>query len=133
MSLSTKSVCFWSLSKDFGLPGVKLSIVHTNDRDLYHALSQLELTGPVSTLAQDFVANFLADKGIFQIARNLWCSFLEWLAKFKEDKLKRLYAHYTFVTENLKNLGIPYEPATAGIFLFVDFRKVALLFIWQKL
>lgn len=62
MKLPVNSAWFWSLSKDFGLPGVRLSMVHTNNRDLHYALGQLELTEPVSSLAQDFVSNFLSDK-----------------------------------------------------------------------
>ncbi|VDK67125.1 unnamed protein product, partial [Cylicostephanus goldi] len=101
---------FWSLSKDFGVPGLKISVVHTPYPKLAQSLATLELIHPVSGLAHDVATTILSD--------------FDWLRKFNEIKLTRLSAHYKFVESQLREMGLPFSPAVAGCFVMIDFRKV---------
>ncbi|PIO73474.1 hypothetical protein TELCIR_04553, partial [Teladorsagia circumcincta] len=53
----------WSLSKDFGIPGMKISVVQSSCPKLLKSLSRLELIHPVSALAHDAAIALLSDFG----------------------------------------------------------------------
>ncbi|VDM81145.1 unnamed protein product [Strongylus vulgaris] len=100
---------FWSLSKDFGIPGLKISVVQSSYPKLIQTLATLELIHPVSGLAHDAATAILSD--------------FDWLRKFNEIKLTRLSAHYKFVEGHLREMRLPFCPAEAGCFVMIDFRK----------
>ncbi|KAJ1372232.1 hypothetical protein KIN20_034328 [Parelaphostrongylus tenuis] len=102
-------VYIWGLSKDFGIPGLKISVVQTSSSELMTSLSRLTLIYPVSALAHDAASVLLSD--------------YEWLRKFHALKLARLSAHYKFVVRHLHEIGLNFIPAVAGCFVMADFRK----------
>ncbi|KAK5966547.1 hypothetical protein GCK32_008089 [Trichostrongylus colubriformis] len=53
----------WSLSKDFGIPGMKISVVQSSSPKLLQSLRRLELIHPVSALAHDAASALLSDFG----------------------------------------------------------------------
>ncbi|KAK6018914.1 aminotransferase, class I/II [Ostertagia ostertagi] len=99
----------WSLSKDFGIPGMKISVVQSSCPKLLKSLSRLELIHPVSALAHDAATALLSD--------------FEWLRNFHSLKLARLSDHYEFLVKNLHDIGLEFTPAVAGCFVMIDFRK----------
>ncbi|CAI4224826.1 unnamed protein product [Auanema sp. JU1783] len=105
----SKAVWFWSLSKDFGLPGVKIATLHTPNPSLNEAISALELIYPVSALAQDFASNLLSD--------------YDWAEQFHKTKNYRIGKHYEFVAANLRALNLDFITATSGFYVLVDFRQ----------
>ncbi|WKY10000.1 hypothetical protein Q1695_002386 [Nippostrongylus brasiliensis] len=102
-------VYMWSLSKDFGVPGMKISVVQSSSSVLLEALSRLELIHPVSALAHDAVLALLSD--------------FDWLRKFHSMKLARLSDHYELLVTQLREIGLSFTPAVAGCFVMIDFRK----------
>ncbi|KAL6741406.1 hypothetical protein Aduo_014664 [Ancylostoma duodenale] len=102
-------IYLWSLSKDFGIPGLKISVVHSCCPKLTESLSTLELIHPVSAVAHDVATAILSD--------------FDWLRNFHCTKLNRLSAHYKFVADHLTQMELPFYPAVAGCFVMIDFRK----------
>ncbi|KAK6755130.1 hypothetical protein RB195_013859 [Necator americanus] len=102
-------IYLWSLSKDFGVPGLKLSVVQSCCPKLIESLGTLERIHPVSAVAQDVAVAILTD--------------FEWLRNFHDTKLKRLSAHYKYVADHLRQMALSFCPAVAGCFVMVDFRK----------
>ncbi|VDM58847.1 unnamed protein product [Angiostrongylus costaricensis] len=102
----------WSLSKDFGIPGLKISVVQTSSSELMMSLSRLELIHPVSALAHDAATVLLSDH--------------DWLRRFHALKLAKMSAHYEFVAKHLREIGLNFIPTVAGCFIMVDFRKAIL-------
>ncbi|CAI5450907.1 unnamed protein product [Caenorhabditis angaria] len=86
----------WSVSKDFGLPGLKFAVIHTNDESLKLASTKLQYYYPCSALVQDFAVKLLSD--------------FDWLKGFHAEVQRRIRIHYTYTSENLKNLQIPICP-----------------------
>ncbi|CCA65609.1 Aminotransferase class I/classII large domain-containing protein [Caenorhabditis elegans] len=99
----------WSVSKDFGLPGLKFAVIHTTNEGLCQAATKLQMYYPCSPFVQDFAVNLLSDS--------------EWLREFHREVNKRISIHYRYTSDNLKRLEIPFIPAQAGIFVFADFSK----------
>uniref|UniRef100_A0A8R1HKF0 Aminotran_1_2 domain-containing protein n=1 Tax=Caenorhabditis japonica TaxID=281687 RepID=A0A8R1HKF0_CAEJA len=99
----------WSVSKDFGLPGLKYAVIHTANEGLRRAATKLQLYHPCSPFVQDFAAKLLSDS--------------EWLREFHTEVTKRMAIHYRYTAENLSRLDIPFVPAQAGIFVFANFSK----------
>ncbi|RCN52046.1 hypothetical protein ANCCAN_01834 [Ancylostoma caninum] len=58
-------IYLWSLSKDFGIPGLKISVVHSCCPKLTESLATLELIHPVSAVAHDVATAILSDFGQF--------------------------------------------------------------------
>ncbi|KJH46113.1 aminotransferase, class I/II [Dictyocaulus viviparus] len=105
----SRAFYIWSMSKDFGIPGLKMSVVHTSSSELITSLSCLEFISPVSALSQSVASNLLSD--------------FDRLRKFHALKLAKLSAHYKFLTKQLCEIGLNFTPAVAGCFIMVDFRK----------
>ncbi|KAF1751543.1 hypothetical protein GCK72_018097 [Caenorhabditis remanei] len=99
----------WSVSKDFGLPGLKFAVIHSANKGLRQAATKLQMYYPCSPFVQDFAINLLSDS--------------EWLREFHTEVNRRISIHYRYTTENLERLEIPFVPAQAGIFVFADFSK----------
>lgn len=55
-------------------------------------------------------------------------SWLEWINQvYLRANHARLKAAHTYVTDELKTLGVPFLNRNAGFFVWIDFRKVGLL------
>ncbi|CAI2353858.1 unnamed protein product [Caenorhabditis sp. 36 PRJEB53466] len=99
----------WSVSKDFGLPGLKFAVIHSANQGLRQAATKLQLYYPCSPFVQNFAVKLLSDS--------------EWLHEFHSEVTRRMAIHYRYTADNLKLLEIPFVPAQAGIFVFADFSK----------
>ncbi|EYC15779.1 hypothetical protein Y032_0036g3354 [Ancylostoma ceylanicum] len=131
-------IYLWSLSKDFGIPGLKISVVHSCCPKLNESLATLELIHPVSAVAHDVATAILSDFGelILPINPGKLPEFfrvddylINWLRNFHATKLNRLSAHYKFVADHLGQMELPFYPAVAGCFVMIDFRKVCFIFL----
>ncbi|EGT39405.1 hypothetical protein CAEBREN_28805, partial [Caenorhabditis brenneri] len=99
----------WSVSKDFGLPGLKFAVIHSANEGLRKAATKLQMYYPCSPFVQDFAINLLSDS--------------DWLREFHAEVNRRIAIHYRYTAQNLERLEIPFVPAQAGIFVFADFSK----------
>lgn len=100
----------WGVSKDFAMAGVRIGTLYTENRDLVEALAQLGSFHGISGITQHQVAKLLHDK--------------EWISKeFLPENRCRLKAAHSYLTGELRNMGVPYLGRPATLYIWADFRK----------
>jgi aspartate/methionine/tyrosine aminotransferase len=101
----------WGFAKDFGLSGYKVGVLHTRNADIRAAVvDQARLTS-ASSDTQALLRDLLSDPS--------------WTDTFLTESRARLAAAYESTTTALTAAGIPYLPAQAGLFLYLDLRAHA--------
>jgi aspartate/methionine/tyrosine aminotransferase len=98
----------WGFAKDFGLPGLKVGVLHTRDPQVRTAARALAYFAPVSTHTQALVTNLLSDAG--------------WYAGFLAESRRRLRASATATMDLLTAGGIDYLEPAGGFSLWIDLR-----------
>lgn len=98
----------WGFAKDFGLPGLKVGVLHTRGAAVLAAARELAYFAPVSTDTQFLLAGLLDDTG--------------WLDDFRAAHRARLAGSYATVTRHLAAAGIGHLPAEAGLSVWTDLR-----------
>jgi len=100
----------WGMSKDWGVSGLRFGLCWTSNPKLYEAMSSAAiftcLPGPV----QAMLGAMFSDAA--------WCSM------YVAENARRLAGSYDLLTGRLDALGLPYLPAPAGMFLWMDFRRL---------
>lgn len=96
----------WGFAKDFGLPGLKVGVLHTTDPTVRAAARELAYFASVSTDTQALLTALLADEA--------------WVDAFLAESRARLLRSYQDVTGLLDGLGIGYAPAQAGFSVWAD-------------
>lgn len=105
--LPPEQICtVWGFAKDFGLPGLKVGVLHSTDPQLRAATRELAYFAPVSTDTQALLCRLLADE--------------DWTQHFLTEAAARLRASYEHITAALDQLGIAYLPAGAGFSVWAD-------------
>jgi 1-aminocyclopropane-1-carboxylate synthase 1/2/6 len=99
----------WGFAKDFGLPGLKVGVLHTRDPEVRAAARALAYFAPVSTDTQGLLCRMLDDA--------------DWVAAFLAENRKRLTASYVRATWMLKDHAIEAIPAGAGFSHWCDLRS----------
>jgi aspartate/methionine/tyrosine aminotransferase len=100
----------WGFAKDFGLPGLKVGVLHTVEPRLRAAARELAYFAPVSTDTQALLCSLLADPG--------------WTDAFLATSRRRLAASYAHVTGLLMEHRIDHLPAGAGFSVWTDLRAL---------
>ncbi|XP_035220227.1 1-aminocyclopropane-1-carboxylate synthase-like protein 1 [Stegodyphus dumicola] len=100
----------YGLSKDFGLAGLRIGVIHTRCKELQNCLIQLSFFPNIPYPIMDIAARFLED--------------LEWCKTYIAEYKRRLLAKFTSCSTHLKKLGINIRDSKGGLFLWVDFRSV---------
>lgn len=98
----------WGFAKDFGLPGLKVGVLHTRDRQIAAAARALAYFAPISTDTQALLTTMLDD--------------LAWVQRFLAISRDRLAESYARAAATLDACGIDYLPAAAGFSIWVDLR-----------
>jgi 1-aminocyclopropane-1-carboxylate synthase 1/2/6 len=93
-------------AKGFGLPGLKVGVLHTTDHAVRTAARQLAYFAPVSTDTQALLRELLADHS--------------WTDSFLTVSRARLNDSYARITGLLDRYQIGYLPASAGFSVWVD-------------
>ncbi|WP_112244173.1 aminotransferase class I/II-fold pyridoxal phosphate-dependent enzyme [Kribbella monticola] len=99
----------WGFAKDFGLSGFKVGVLHTRNPEVRTIAQRLGRLATASSDTQAVLRDLLADR--------------EWTKTFLTESRTRLAASYHLTTEALAAAGIPYLPATAGLFLYLDLSQ----------
>uniref|UniRef100_A0A3P9LDW1 Uncharacterized protein n=1 Tax=Oryzias latipes TaxID=8090 RepID=A0A3P9LDW1_ORYLA len=100
----------WGLSKDFAMAGFRIGTLYTENRDLVQALAQLGAFHGIPGTTQYQVAQLLQDR--------------EWISKeFLPKNRQRLKAAHTYLTGELRSMGIPFLASSAALYVWADFRK----------
>jgi len=96
----------WSVSKDFGMAGVRMGVLWSKNSVLLEALRGASKFTSVSGVTQHLVTDLLADR-----------KFVE---SYIAENRKRLRESCDFLLHQLDQLGIEYVQPAAGIFVWVD-------------
>lgn len=100
----------WSVSKDFCLSGIRFGVLYSQNREIVQVCSHpLAFFSPTSRHSQKAISDMLSDS--------------TWVESYIEDNKKRLRKGYEQCVAKLEQFGIPYMPAAAGFFIWVDLRK----------
>ncbi|XP_063083866.1 1-aminocyclopropane-1-carboxylate synthase-like protein 1 isoform X1 [Cavia porcellus] len=101
----------WATSKDFGMSGLRFGTLYTENRDVATAVASLCRYHGLSGLLQFQMAQLLRDR--------------DWINQvYLPENHSRLKAAHTYVSGELRALGVPFLSGGAGFFLWVDLRKV---------
>jgi 1-aminocyclopropane-1-carboxylate synthase len=99
----------WGFSKDFCMSGYRVGVLHTRNEALLRALGNVNYFCAVSNDTQARLRDLITD--------------LSWVRSFFAANRTKLAASYAAVTQQLDAAGIPYLPATSGMFVYVDLRR----------
>ncbi|CAJ1950112.1 unnamed protein product [Cylindrotheca closterium] len=100
----------WALSKDFGASGLRVGFVYSRNETLLQAMSHLNTFSSVSNSTQAMVAELLTDD-----------TFIDYYLKESSIRLRQSYES---CVEKLVEMGLPFIPPQAGIFVYVDFSSI---------
>ncbi|CAO2579789.1 1-aminocyclopropane-1-carboxylate synthase-like protein 1 [Lemmus lemmus] len=100
----------WATSKDFGMSGLRFGTLYTENQHVATAVASLCRYHGLSGLVQHQMAQLLRDH--------------DWISQvYLPENHARLKAAHTYVSEELRALGIPFVSRGAGFFIWVDLRK----------
>lgn len=100
----------WSISKDFCIPGTRLGLLYSQNEDLLgSAGGVLSTLSGTSRHTEWAVGHMLTDE--------------RWLQGFFASNRIKLRAAYNHMVDILHRMDIPYMPAQAGFFVWVDLRR----------
>ncbi|XP_051978385.1 1-aminocyclopropane-1-carboxylate synthase-like protein 1 [Xyrauchen texanus] len=100
----------WGASKDFAMGGMRVGMVYSQNRDVVQALDKLGNFHGVPGLTQYQMAQLLRDR--------VWLN-----SEFLPENRRRLREAHSYLTGELKELGIPFLHRGAGFFVWADLRK----------
>lgn len=100
----------WAVSKDFGGSGLRVGVVYSQNERLMDGLAQLGNFTCCSGPIQYLVSELLTDDQFVD-------SFLD------ESRNRLLYSYHVCIAK-LEEMVVPYVPAAAGMFVYVDFSSL---------
>ena len=100
---------WYSFSKDFGISGFRVGILHSHNEKLMNAYENYNLTHSVSNHTQWLLIKLLEDE-LF-------------ITNYIKENRKLLSNSYIKVIELMRKHDIPYVPSTGGLFVWADFSK----------
>jgi aspartate/methionine/tyrosine aminotransferase len=109
-----------ALSKDFGASGLRYAIVYSQNQAFLDGLGTLNIFTGVSGPLQYMVSELLTDDAFVDC--------------FLEESRRRLVTSYELCTRKLEEMVLPFVPAQAGIFAYVDFSSLlqGKTFEWEE-
>ena len=100
----------WAVSKDFGASGLRVGVVYSQNETFLEGLATLSIFSCVSGPIQFLISELLTDD-VF-------------VDHFLEESRVRLQESYEICTRKLQEMVLPFVPAEAGIFVYVDFSSL---------
>jgi 1-aminocyclopropane-1-carboxylate synthase len=117
---------WYAVSKDLGISGFRVGLLHSHNSALLEAYENLNLTHSVSNHTQWVLQHLLTD-----------CGFL---TSYFERARTRLTESYALTVGFLKRLAIPYAPSRGSLFVWIDLSEfmpasseAAELALWREL
>jgi aspartate/methionine/tyrosine aminotransferase len=98
---------WYAFSKDLGISGFRVGLVHSLNKRLLQAYENLNLTHAISNHTQWVLQLLLSD--------------VEFMTGYVARNQERLTDAYATVVESLRGLGIPYVPSRGSHFVWADF------------
>lgn len=100
----------WSVSKDFGASGLRVGFVYSQNATYIQGLANLNIFSGVSNPIQMVVSELLTDD--------------EFVDLYLDASRERLKESYMLCVEKLEEMVLPFIPAEAGMFVYVDFSSL---------
>jgi aspartate/methionine/tyrosine aminotransferase len=100
---------WYSLSKDLGISGFRVGLVHSYNDSLLKAYDNLNAPHMVSNHTQWMLGQILSDD--------------EFLPSYIQENQKRLTRSFRVVTHRLSALSIPFVEATGSLFVWLDMSE----------
>ena len=100
---------WYALSKDFGVSGFRIGLVHSHNAKFIKAYENLNLSHTVSNFSQWIVQLLMEDT-----------TFMD---RYIPDIQARLTEAYVVVIQHLKELNIPYVPSRGSLFVWLDLSE----------
>ena len=100
---------WYSMSKDFGISGFRIGVVHSHNEQFIKAYENLNIGHTISNHTQWMMSQLLLDTA--------------WVKQYISDNQQLLTQSYVAVIELLKKHKIPYIPARGGLFIWIDLSK----------
>lgn len=100
----------WSVSKDFGASGLRVGFVYSQNTTYIQGLANLNIFSGVSNPIQMVVSELLTDD--------------EFVNLYLDASRERLKESYIICVEKLEEMVLPFIPAEAGMFVYVDFSSL---------
>lgn len=100
----------WGMGKDFAMTGIRIGTLYSENSELVEALAQLGSFHGIPGPTQHQVVQLLRDR--------------EWINKeFLPENRSRLKKAHSFLTNELRSLGIPFLDRPATLFVWADLRQ----------
>jgi 1-aminocyclopropane-1-carboxylate synthase len=100
---------WYAVSKDLGISGFRVGLVHSHNPDFLQAYENLNLTHSVSNHTQWLIGELFRDT--------------DFLSAYVARNRTRLTESYALVARSLKELDIPYVPSRGSLFAWVDLSE----------
>ena len=100
----------WSISKDFGASGLRVGYVYSQNPIFMKGLGNLNVVAGVSHPMQMVISELLTDD-----------TFID---SYLDENRNRLRHSYVICIEKLEEMVLPFVPAEAGMFIYVDFSSL---------
>ena len=100
----------WAVSKDFGGSGLRVGFVYSQNEIFMEGLATLSIFTAVSGPIQYLVAELLTDD--------------EFSDSFLDESRDRIHQSYLICTNKLQEMVVPFIPAEAGLFVYVDLSSL---------
>ena len=120
--LGTDVHMVWGLSKDFGASGLRVGVLYSQNEMFMQALlaSNISIFSCVSGPIQYVVSELLTDD-----------TFVDHFLQESRDRLRR---SYEICVLKLEEMVVPYVPAEAGLFVYIDLSSLLpqKTFEWER-
>lgn len=100
----------WSVSKDFGASGLRVGFVYSQNDVFMRGLANLNIFSGVSSPIQMVISELLTDDDFVDV--------------YLDASRERLRMSYLICVEKLEEMVLPFVPAEAGMFVYVDFSSL---------
>lgn len=100
---------WYSVSKDLGLSGFRVGMLHSYNEELMAGYTNINMTHSVSNYTQWVL------QGVFED--------MHFMKGYLQDMQAALTTSYLIVTRALKQLGIHYSPSYGSLFVWMDLSK----------
>ncbi|PIA34285.1 hypothetical protein AQUCO_03800106v1 [Aquilegia coerulea] len=100
----------YSLSKDMGLPGFRVGIIYSYNKDVVSCARKMSSFGLVSTQTQHLIASMLSDD--------------DFVERYLSETAERLALRHRTLTRGLNQVGIGSLKSNAGLFFWMDLRRL---------
>lgn len=100
---------WYAVSKDLGISGFRIGMLHSHNGPMLRAYENLNLTHSASNLTQWVLGVLLTDSAF--------------MASYVERNQRRLTESYAVVVDALRSLDVPYVPSRGSLFAWIDLSE----------